>query len=569
MRGAVVVEPEVASGTPLLMKPRKDHIARPYSQDRALTHMELEQVLEERTQAINERDEAMANLRAAQTELESQVRARTAELIKVNQALKSEIEQRQRVEESLTFALSAARMGEWDLDLVHDTSRRSFRHDQIFGYTSPLAQWGRKSFLEHVVPEDRKAVEQEFRRAIETGEQLNVECRILWPDKSLHWIIASGRVFHDRRQKPVRMAGVVMEATQLKLAEEKLHFSDRRFRSLIENSIDAIILVSADARVLYTSPSTERILGYAPEEFMGSDSLGMVHPDDRETAVERFTGLIASPGKPVMGESRLRHKDGSWVWTESISTNLLDEPSVRAIVINFRDINLRKAAQGELESTNERLEHLSRRLLEVQETERRFIARELHDEIGQALTALKINLQEILRNPDPEARVSRTLDCVGLIDQTVLQVRNLSVELRPSILDDLGLVAALRWYLDRVAKRSSFEQHYSAEGVQSRLPSDLETACFRVAQEALTNIIRHAGAHAVYVKLVLTDGSLRLTISDDGKGFNVQESMEKAMHGASLGILGMQERVTLLGGTLNFISTAGKGTDLIADFPLK
>jgi signal transduction histidine kinase len=141
--------------------------------------------------------------------------------------------------------------------------------------------------------------------------------------------------------------------------------------------------------------------------------------------------------------------------------------------------------------------------------------------------------------------------------------------LRPSILDDLGLVAALRWYLDRVAKRSSFEQHYSAEGVQSRLPSNVETACFRVAQEALTNIVRHAGSHSVHVKLDLTDGTLRLTISDDGKGFNVQESREKAIRGGSLGILGMQERVTLLGGTLDFISTPGKGTDVIAYFPLK
>src|SRR5689334_19272297 len=117
------------------MKPRKEHMARPYSQDRALTHMEVEEVLEERSQAIAERDEAMANLRAAQAELEAEVRNRTTELVKVNQALKAEIQQRERVEESLTFALSAARMGEWDLDLVKDTSRRSFRHDQIFGYS--------------------------------------------------------------------------------------------------------------------------------------------------------------------------------------------------------------------------------------------------------------------------------------------------------------------------------------------------------------------------------------------------------------------------------------------------
>lgn len=538
------------------------------SVEHALTHIELQDLLEERTRAIAERDDAMAKLRRAHDELESEVRARTKELTRVNHALKIEMADRERIEASLTLALDAAQMGDWDLDLVNDVARRSLRHDQIFGYSHLLPEWGWKVFMGHVFPEDRTAVEAKFRRVMETGEMFNIECRVQWPDNSLHWIASIGRVFHDRHKRPVRMAGVVMEITKLKLAEERLREREKRFRALIENSSDAISLLSADGSIIDTSAATTRILGYTSDEFVGSNGIELIHPDDRELALNTISGLMEHPQTPLTVECRMRHKDGSWIWAECTATNLLKESSVGAIVLNFRNISVRKKAEEELHTAMGLLENLSQRLLQVQESERRYIARELHDEIGQALTALKINLQEMKHNPDTAARAVRTDECVDLVDKTILQVRNLSVELRPSILDDLGLVSALRWYLDRVAHRSGFGQEFTSTGVNSRLPSDLETACFRVAQEALTNIVRHAGAHSVRVRLQQGGGTLRLTVSDDGKGFDVQAAREDARKGKSLGLLGMQERMQLLGGRLDFNSSPGKGTDVIAYFPL-
>jgi signal transduction histidine kinase len=214
------------------------------------------------------------------------------------------------------------------------------------------------------------------------------------------------------------------------------------------------------------------------------------------------------------------------------------------------------------------LQLLSQQLLEVQEAERHHIARELHDEIGQALTALKVNLQSVKRLTDYSDLESPLDDSIGLVERTLQQVRTLSLDLRPSLLDDLGVVSALRWYVDRQAQRAGFEAKFIAELPDKRLPSDLETTCFRVVQEALTNIIRHAQAKHVWIELRDAENLLELVIRDDGVGFDVGAVAEHAAGDLSLGILGMQERVQLIGGQITIESDPNQGTEIQVYFPL-
>jgi signal transduction histidine kinase len=216
----------------------------------------------------------------------------------------------------------------------------------------------------------------------------------------------------------------------------------------------------------------------------------------------------------------------------------------------------------------ERLEHLSQQLLQVQEAERRQIARELHDEIGQALTALKINMQALQRVLSEEAMVRRVDESIAIIDQTLRQVRDLSLQLRPSLLDDLGLGSALRWYVTRLAERTGIEGKVTIENSESRYGPEIETTGFRVAQEALTNVVRHAQAKHIWVGLRHTLKELELVVRDDGRGFDVAATHERAVHGQSLGILGMQERILLAGGELEITSTPGQGTEVRARLPL-
>ncbi len=223
-------------------------------------------------------------------------------------------------------------------------------------------------------------------------------------------------------------------------------------------------------------------------------------------------------------------------------------------------------AETRLLNTTRQLKALSRRVLEVQEKERRRVAVELHDELGQSLTAIKINLQlgERLRDK-PLAELNR--ENIRIVEDALQQVRRLATTLRPSMLDDLGLAAALQWVTEQSANRSGFSVNFHHVRAQTRLAPDIETACFRIVQEALTNIARHARAKRVDIRLDREDDLLCLRISDDGCGFSLEDMQARALAGNSTGVLGMQERATLIGGQLTIQSSVGAGSTVQLSCP--
>ncbi|HSY18136.1 MAG TPA: ATP-binding protein [Candidatus Acidoferrales bacterium] len=229
----------------------------------------------------------------------------------------------------------------------------------------------------------------------------------------------------------------------------------------------------------------------------------------------------------------------------------------------------RKLAEKKREEYSRKLQVLSRRLVETQETERRHLARELHDEIGQALTVAQLNLQALLQSPRTKTLVPRLKESLAVIEQVLTQVHDISLDLRPSILDDLGLEPALRWFTKRQAALVGLKTNFDTDTLPYRLEPMIETECFRVAQGALTNVVRHAKAKNVSVELRQADGQLHLRVRDDGSGFDVPSVREQAMRGASLGLLSMEERAALAGGGLEFTSTPQQGTEVHGWFPLK
>jgi signal transduction histidine kinase len=233
--------------------------------------------------------------------------------------------------------------------------------------------------------------------------------------------------------------------------------------------------------------------------------------------------------------------------------------AVRRALEERREHERHLATRKALELSQERLRALSRRLLEVQEDERGRLARDLHDDIGQALTALKIQLES-------RARVE---ECVDTVRHTLERVRQLSLSLRPLQLDDLGLVAALRSHLDRQTGIGGLAPHFDAMEAPLGVAPEVETACFRVAQEAINNVLRHARAHNLWLRLFTADGRLALSVRDDGSGFDLEAARRRGAAGASLGLVGMEERVALSGGTLDLRSAPGQGTVLLATFPLQ
>lgn len=234
----------------------------------------------------------------------------------------------------------------------------------------------------------------------------------------------------------------------------------------------------------------------------------------------------------------------------------------------LRSRALAESRAAELERVNEELRHalVSRRLLAAQETERRRIARVLHEDVGQLLTALRMNLQRLTRQDGGEGSVVG--DSIGLVDETLTHVRALSVELRPTVLDDLGLGEAVAWYANRQAERAGYAVVVEQALGAGRLPEAIETAGFRIVQQALTNIARHARAKSVRVVLRRDVRTVEITVVDDGIGFDVGNARARSQAGDSLGLVHMNELAYLAGGILTLTSSEARGTTVRVQFPV-
>jgi two-component system sensor histidine kinase UhpB len=323
---------------------------------------------------------------------------------------------------------------------------------------------------------------------------------------------------------------------------------------------------------VYFSSQWKALLGYADHELRNhpDEWLSRCHPADRRRMLTLRTRYLAKPWADYTAEYRLRHRDGSWRWF-LLHADLDRDEAGRPVCMRGSQIDITelKHHQAELDRASAQLHRLSRRLLDVQETERRHLARELHDEIGQVLTATKLQLESAALHPEPERATAQFKDAVALLDRLLAQVRSLTLDLRPPLLDDLGLVPALHWLVGRQQSRAATPRvRLLADPAMTRCEPAIETACFRIAQEALTNALRHAAAQSITLTLDREDNTLRLSVRDDGRGFDVEAARFRAEQSGSLGLLGMTERLALAGGTFTLRSSPHRGTRIEAVFPL-
>jgi signal transduction histidine kinase len=254
---------------------------------------------------------------------------------------------------------------------------------------------------------------------------------------------------------------------------------------------------------------------------------------------------------------------GRFEWTSQVNRVLL---LTIATLLAVAVVQRTEFLLGEVQGAEQRLAELSRRLIAAQEDERQQLARELHDEMGQAMTALKLGLLALTRVDADQGR-TQVAQCLEIVNDTMSRAREMALALRPSLLDDLGLESAIRWHADRLAPGAGFTVRVASTGQPASLSPDRKTACFRVAQEALTNAAKHAGAKHIDIELAMTEANFRLTIRDDGKGFDVAEGARHASTRHSMGLLGMRERVRLLGGEFRITSEPGAGTLVAVSLP--
>jgi PAS domain S-box-containing protein len=359
----------------------------------------------------------------------------------------------------------------------------------------------------------------------------------------------------------------IIDISLRKRAEEALRQRQAQIESIFRGAPVGMAEVR-DRKIVLANKRLCDMFGYSPEELI-DQSTGILFSSNAEWERTRSDGFAQVSDKAyAIIETALRRKDGSAIEVLfGFAPIVPDEPT--AFFGTVIDITERNAATRALKHAFAELRLLSSRLLNAQEDERRTIANELHDEIGQALTAVNLKLHMLGKQvAKGTASAADVESCMEIADLALTQVRNLSVDLRPPQLDLMGLEAALQWLLHSRADASALDTHLIAQlAAQGRNPQ-IDITCFRIVQEALSNVIKHAHARHLWVSAKQAGDVLELQIEDDGTGFNYDEAKAKASRGTSVGLLSMQERVELMGGSFSLVSRLGGGTTIRALIPL-
>ena len=479
----------------------------------------------------------------------------------------SDITARKQAEEDLrasqkrfTLLAKATKDVIYEWDLATNAVWYSEGMREVYGYAEhgATAEW----WLERIHPDDRDRM-----RALaidaRAGNSGSSEYRFRRADGTYADVHGRGYVFRDAEGRAVRMIGAMMDRTEENAARAAMMTSQRRLQSLFDNAMDAILLVNDRGYLIDANPSAEAILGFSIDELKNMHFMRLV-PPPLESEAQRLWMHLRETGRQ-MTEFSLRRKDGRTIDIEYRAVGNI-QPGVNLAVV--RDITDQKRAEVALAENQRRLEVLARQVVQTQEDERARIARELHDEIGQVLTAVNLGLDAVQRIPDCGPGASKQIDETRTaVARAVQQIRDLSLGLRPLILDDLGLVPTLRWYLASQARKTGLTINFTGSLPANHVAPEIETACFRIVQEAVTNVIRHARAKTVWVDFQQKTGDqVSLAVRDDGEGFDPSLALARWDSNSRLGLAGMQERVKLLGGKIDIQSRGGHGTQIVVSF---
>jgi PAS domain S-box-containing protein len=429
------------------------------------------------------------------------------------------------------------------------------------------------------------AVLEQLRMLLSEGQPFHGEIINYRKDGTPYYLEWTTAPLRDRDGVITHFVALQRDITQRKQTQLNLQYSESRFRRMVDrlqNLYDiGQAILSATSLEMIAQRAVRHIVELIPCSCASIVLLDLETEALRTLASQRQEDPKAEPADSSLAESISNHvylnvpimvgqrmignlkleSLGDEVFTAEHTDIAREVANVLAVAIEHTQLF------QQLQASRDRLAALSRRLIDVQEDERRHLARELHDEIGQSLTAIRINLDNLEGTIETPSARGYVQDITAVVQNVMHQVRTLSVDLRPSMLDDLGLISTLRWFLDRQAQRSGLQIQFLPQDRSLAIEASIATTCFRIVQESLTNIVRHANASSVTVALTWQNGQLALQICDDGCGFDPQLVLTSASN-TGFGLLGMQERAALVGGMCTISAAPGHGTDVRALFPL-
>jgi PAS domain S-box-containing protein len=359
------------------------------------------------------------------------------------------------------------------------------------------------------------------------------------------------------------LLGNGIDITKRKLAEEELKRSEQKYKLLFEsNPLPMWMINVADYKFIDINNAAIKQYGYTREEFLKMTSLDLRLQED-------LTNLKKYPGSEsnsvfLSGVWRHKKKDGKIIFVD-INTHdfIYNQQPTRLVLAN--NVTEKYKAEEKLKESYDAIRQLTEHLQNIREEERSHMAREIHDQLGQLLTVLKMDVSWLNKRlgTTSEPIQEKFIELLAMIDKTVSTVRKIASELRPTLLDDLGLTAAMEWHLEEFEKRSGIHKEFARPANELEIDESMKIGLFRIFQESLTNVARHSGAEKVNVMLERRNGHIVLKIADNGKGFDAERAARK-----TLGLLGMKERTQMMGGVYHISGAPGKGTLVEVVVPL-
>ncbi len=491
-----------------------------------------------------------------------------AALVLANDITESKLAQEalQQSNERFEYVTKATFDAIWDWDILNDRFYWGEGYGKIFGYVNENSTGNTTRSFENIHPDDRRRVFDGIDLLITGGEEnWTGEYRYRKADGEYAYVQDKAIIIRDDTGKAVRMIGAMQDTTARKLAEVATQKTQKKFNALV-NAIDGIVWeANADSfDFTYVSRHAEKLLGYPTSQWTHEPGFwaAHIHPDDREKAVSLCTECTKLM-KEHQFEYRMIAADGRVVWLADFVSVVVENNrpvQLRGIMV---DISVRKKAEEELTEKNLQLKNLSSHLQHVREEERKYIAREVHDELGQLASVVKMDIDWLkIKMPGlegaPKARVDHASDTSDIL---LNSIRKMASDLRPGMLDELGLIASLDWQCKQFARVNGIPCVFNAAFDDVNLTPSIKNELFRICQESLTNITRHAKAANVTVTITEKNNMIVLQIIDDGIGFHVNRKKN------TLGIIGMRERAHSVNGQLKVISEPGNGTTIWVTVP--
>ena len=432
--------------------------------------------------------------------------------------------------------------------------------EQVTGYSADEFNSKNIKWKDVVIHEDLEAARETFVTALKTDKSYVREYRIESKQGSIHWIQERGQIICNDKRKIEYVSGVFFDITDNKQAQEKLRKSEEMARALLNATTDAVVLLDQEGIILDINDTYAQKFQKTPDEMLG---LCIWYLFSHEVAGLRMVNAnkVFKTGLPVRIVDE-RHG----IWHDTIIYPVADiGGEVKRVAVFARDITDRKLAE-------EHVHTLSQQLIKTRELERQRIARDLHDNVAQELSLLKIGWETLFDNHPmiPDEIRQKTSELSKILQRSISAVRDMAYDLHPPGLDQLGLAKTVYQYCEEFSEKNEIDIDFFAAGLDDlKIPPNTEINLYRLIQEGLWNIKKHAYAAKVTIKLVASFPKIILRIEDDGQGFNVKERLTAASKEKCMGLRSMEERVNLLNGKMRIQSRAKEGTKIFIEVPYK